>query len=211
MIVQVFGVAAGLLSCVDAVPYVRDVLRGSTRPHRGTWCIWSVLSIAAFGYQLAGGAGWSLLMLGVQAASVTTVFALSIRYGVGGPGRFDLALGAVAAVGIVGWFVLSQPVVAAVCVVVADLAGVLLMLPKVWRDPRSETSLSFLLSGAAGLLGAAAVGSWQFGLLLYPAYFGGVNTAIGILIALRRRAVPAVDVVHLERVPQLAGSTTGGC
>ena len=173
----VFGILAGTISCVDAVPYIRGILRGSTRPHRGTWCIWSVLGVTAFVSQAADGAGWSLLMLGIQSASVTVVFVLSISRGVGGLDLGNFALLAVAAVGVVGWLASSRPVLATVCVVVADLAGELLMLPKTWRDPRSETASSFLLAGAAGGLGAAAVGSLQPDLLLYPVYYGAVNAA----------------------------------
>ena len=32
----VFGVLAGVVGVVDTVPYVRDIVRGTTRPHRGT-------------------------------------------------------------------------------------------------------------------------------------------------------------------------------
>ncbi len=42
-LVPVFGVLAGLLGVLDTIPYVRDMFRGTTRPHRGTWLIWSVL------------------------------------------------------------------------------------------------------------------------------------------------------------------------
>jgi hypothetical protein len=35
----VFGILAGILSVLDAVPYARDVLRRTTRPQRATWFI----------------------------------------------------------------------------------------------------------------------------------------------------------------------------
>lgn len=38
------GIAAAVLSLVDPVPYIRDILRGMARPHRGTWLIWTALS-----------------------------------------------------------------------------------------------------------------------------------------------------------------------
>jgi hypothetical protein len=39
------GLLAGVVGIADTIPYVRDTVRGSTRPHRGTWLIWSVLAI----------------------------------------------------------------------------------------------------------------------------------------------------------------------
>ena len=40
VVVPILGVLAGVASVVNTVPYIRDVLRGTTRPHRGTWLIW---------------------------------------------------------------------------------------------------------------------------------------------------------------------------
>jgi hypothetical protein len=197
----VLGIAAGLCSCVDELPYIRDVLRGRTRPHRGTWGIWALLAITAFASQLAAGAGWSLLMLGAQAVSVTAVFALSIPRGVGGLGYADAALGAAALCGIVGWLASSQPVVATVCVVGADLAAFALMVPKAWRDPHSETAGTFVLAGLSGTLAAAAVGEPRPDLLLYPLYFSVINTAAALVISLRQLAVPGVTTG--PRMPRL--------
>ena len=44
----VLGVLAGVIGVADTVPYVRDIVRGTTRPHRGTWLIWSVLAVVVF-------------------------------------------------------------------------------------------------------------------------------------------------------------------
>src|SRR5881394_2839760 len=52
----VFGVLAGVVGVVDTIPYVRDIVRGSTRPHRGTWFIWGVLAIVECVSHGAGGA-----------------------------------------------------------------------------------------------------------------------------------------------------------
>jgi hypothetical protein len=42
---QVLGVLAGGIGIADPIPYVRDTLRGPTRPHRGAWLIWGVLAV----------------------------------------------------------------------------------------------------------------------------------------------------------------------
>jgi len=181
------GVLAGLVSILDPIPYIRDVRRGLTRPHRGTWLIWSFLGVTAFWANLADGAAWSLAMIGVQALTMSAVFALSLRYGVGGVSRFELALIALAGLGVVGWALSSQAVIATVFVVVADLIGVAMMLPKTWRDPGSETLSTFVLASLAGVLSAFAVGALHPGLLLYPIYFACANGVVAGLIVVRRR------------------------
>ncbi len=183
------GIAAAVLSLIDPVPYIRDILRGTTRPHRGTWLVWSALGATAFVSQLADGATWSLAMVGVQTVSITLVLVLSIRRGTGGVGMYDLTLMSAAGLGIVGWMLSDDPAVATAFVVMADLIAVVLMLPKTWRDPWSETPSSYALAGASGVLSAAAVGALDASLVLYPAYFAVANGATAAFIVGRRRTL----------------------
>ena len=81
------GVLAGVVGVADVVPYVRDTARRSTRPHRGTWLIWSVLAIVVCVSQRADGASWSLIMSCTQAVLISLVFVLAIKLGVGGLSR----------------------------------------------------------------------------------------------------------------------------
>jgi hypothetical protein len=183
------GVLAGLVGVADTVPYIRDTLRGVTRPHRGTWLIWGVLAIVVCLSQHADGASWSLIMAGSQAVLTAIVFVLAIRRGEGGVSRLDALMIAVAAGGLSGWILAGEPLVATVCVVAADSIGVALMVPKTYRDPDSETLVTFALASLAGVLAAAAVASLDTSLLLYPAYYCLANGAIALLIVRRRAAM----------------------
>jgi hypothetical protein len=183
------GVLAGLLGVFDTFPYIRDTLRGATRPHRGTWLIWSVLGIVVCLSQRADGASWSLVMAAVQALATALTFVLAIRRGEGGVSRVDALMIAVAAGGVSGWILADEPLVATACVVGADLIGVALMVPKTCRDPDSETLITFALASVAGMLAAAAVGAPDASLLLYPAYYCLANGFIALLIVSRRAAV----------------------
>jgi hypothetical protein len=46
-LLPVLGLAAALVAVADTIPYLRDILRGTTRPHRGTWLIWSLVAAGA--------------------------------------------------------------------------------------------------------------------------------------------------------------------
>ena len=184
----VLGIAAALVGIADTIPYVRDTLRGSTRPHRGTWLVWSVLAVVVCFSQEADGASWSLPMAVTQAVLITLIFALSLGRGVGGAGAADGVMLAIAAAGLAGWLVVGTPLVATACVVVADVIAVAMMVPKTYRDPYSETLSTFALAGLSGALAVGAVGSLDVSLLLYPAYFCLVNAGLALLIRQRRAA-----------------------
>ena len=188
-IAPVLGVLAVLVGIADTIPYVRDTARGATRPHRGTWLIWSVLAIVVCLSQRADGASWSLLMVAAQAILTSFVFLLAIRRGEGGISASDQLMIAIAGGGVIGWMIADEPVFATVCVVGADLIAAALMVPKTYRDPDSETLATFALASLGGLLAVGAVGALDVSLLIYPIYFGLVNGAIAILIHHRRGIV----------------------
>jgi hypothetical protein len=189
-VAPVLGMLAGLAAVVNTIPYIRDIVRGTTRPHRGTWFVWAVLAIVVYGSQRADGASWSLIMAGAQAMLRTLVFVLAVRRGEGGLSATDAAFTAMAAVGVIGWLVADEPIVATASVVAADLVAAAMMAPKTYRDPGSETLVSFALASVGGALAAGAVGTASLALLMYPIYFCVVNAAIALLI-FRRRAVLA--------------------
>jgi hypothetical protein len=178
----ILGVLGGLVGIACTVPYVRDTMGGTTRPHRGTWLIWGVLAVVACASQRADGASWSLVLTASQAILTAVVFALAIRYGVGGLSAFELSLIVVAGAGVAGWLIADDPVVAVVCVIVADLSAAAMMTPKAYRDPHSETLAMFGLASVAGLLAAGAVGAADVSLLLYPGYYCVVNGSMALLI-----------------------------
>ena len=193
----ILGTLAALLQIISCVPYVRDILRGTTRPHRGTWIIWCALALIVLASQWADGGRWSLLLVVAQFAGCAVILALTVPRGVGGASRTDLALLAVAAAGLVGWYLADDPTIATACVVLADSIAVIMMLPKTYADPYSETLSAYVLSTVSVLLAAAAVGSLNAGLLLYPAYLIAADSMLIVVIALRRRKLaPAIGQRH---------------
>jgi hypothetical protein len=182
-----FGSLAGLTSALQAAPYIRDVIRRRTRPHRGTWLIWSLLSVLVLSSQIADGAGWSIIMVATDTCSTSVIFLLSVTRGEGGLSRPDLMVTTIAGVGLAAWAVSSTPLVATIFVVFADTLAVGLMLPKTWRDPTSETLALYALASISGVLSALAVGAIDLPLLLFPVYFALANAFLAAVIACRRR------------------------
>jgi hypothetical protein len=142
--------------------------------------------------QRADGGRWSLLVVVAQLVGGVVILVLAAERGVGGTSRLDLGLAAIAAAGLVGWAVAGDPTIATVCVVVADCTAVVMMLPKTYRRPYSETLSSFVLSALSGVFAMAAVGSLNVGLLLYPAYFVIADTTVIAVIRYRRNRVAAL-------------------
>jgi hypothetical protein len=186
VLVAVLG--AGL-SITGTCLYLRDIRRGRTTPHRGSWLVWTVIGVVAALSHGADGGRWSLLVLTGQALASLVVLGAAVRHGVGWLTPANLLMLAVAAFGVLGWLMLTDPTAATVCAAVADGAGLVAILPKAWADPTSETTATYALAGLTGLLAALAVQAWDRDLLLFPIYFCVGNTATAAFIFLRRRTL----------------------
>ena len=184
-----FGIASGILQMFAIAPYLRDVLAGTTRPHRGTWTIWTVLSLTVLASQWADGGSWSLIVVAAQALCCALTLALSLGRGVGGTTRIELLLLGVAALGVAAWWQADDPTLATCAVIAADLVGVALMLPKTFRDPDSETASTFVIGVCAAFLGLLATGLDRPSLMLYPIFLVVADSALVGLILLRRRTL----------------------
>jgi hypothetical protein len=191
------------LSLVGTALYLRDIRRGTTTPHRGSWLVWGVIAVIAAAAHEADGGHWGLVVLVVQALTTLAVLAVAARCGVGGITAGNALMLAVAGAGVLGWITLEDPTAAAACAAIADGAGLAAIVPKIWADPHSETMSTYALAGASGLLTVAAVASADPALLLFPVYFCLANTATAQLIALRRRRVssPAGLCAVDQRLP----------
>jgi hypothetical protein len=184
---QIAGYISGLLSVISYFPYIRDILKLTTKPERASWLIWSFLGSIAFFSQLAKGASDSLWLTGVQTFGVLIVFLLSIKFGYGGLRKLDIFSLIGAGFGLILWYLTNEPATALFIVIAIDAIGGFLTAIKSYREPESETLITWVLSGIAGVFAAIAVGSIDFILLSYPIYIFLINFAVVLAIILGRR------------------------
>lgn len=184
---QIFGIIAGLLAVICHIPYLIDIFKGTTKPERASWLIWSVLGTVAFFSQLAKGATDSLWLNGLDTLGSTVTFILAIKFGMGGLAKRDIASIIFAIGGMALWFVTKEPMVALIIVVLVDFAGSILTIIKAYETPETETLSTWIILFFSGMLAAVSVGELNFSLLLYPMYIGLINGATGVAILLGRR------------------------
>jgi len=184
---EIFGYVSGLLFVFSAIPYIRSILKGKTKPQRITWLIWTVLVFIAFFSQLAKGATWSLLLTAGDAITIVVVFIFSIKYGVGGFGKIDIISLAGAGLSLILWYFTNEPAVALFLIILIDIIGSNLTILKAWKNPETENWVGWAMCGVGGLFGILSVGSFNFILLAYPLYICLMNSLIALIIITRKR------------------------
>jgi len=177
-VAELFAILSAVIVLIGAPFYAVDIFKGRTKPERTTWFIWSVLGVIAFVSQRALHAHWSLVYAGIDALGSLIVFGLSLKYGVGGWTVLDRFALIIALIGVVIAVLAHAPIVAILGVMLADGAGAVLTIRKTYRQPSSETAITWFGVGTSALLGALSVHSFRPSLLIYPLYVAIVAYAV---------------------------------
>lgn len=183
----IFGILSGIFSAISYPPYIIAIFKGTAKPERASWLIWSVLTAMGFFTQLAVGATHSLWLPGIQGIGVIIVFLLSIRYGFGGLLKRDVVTLIAAAVTLLIWYFTNNAVMAVYLTVLIDAMGAWLTVVKAYEHPKSETLITWALSGIGGFFGLLAVGVYDLPILAYPFYIFICNFAVVVAILLGRK------------------------
>jgi len=186
-ITTIFVSISAILVFAAMPPYIIDVIKGKTTPERMTWFILSLLGVIVFISQAEAGASWSLVFSGLDTLGSITVLGLSFWHGAGGATKLDFLALCIAAIGVVVSFIAKDPFAALVGVIVADFSGMVLTIIKVWKDPKSETTVSWLLFATAGVFGLLTISEWTFGVFIYPLYLVVINYSIPVIQLIRSR------------------------
>jgi hypothetical protein len=117
------------------------------------------------------------------------LLSLSLRNkgGYGDVTGFNIFCLGLALLSIVLWKTVDSPLLALVCVLIADGIGALLILVKAYRHPNTETLSIWAVGSFATFLNILAVGSTQLSILAAPIQVFLFNVAIAAAILLGRR------------------------
>ncbi len=182
-----FGIASGVLSTFAYIPYIIDTIAGRTRPQRASWLIWSVLGSIAFLSQIYEGASTSLWFAGVQITGTIVVLLLSIRVGKGAYlSRTDCIILAAATLGLVLWYFTESAAYALAITITISLLGGIATVLKAYRDPDSETLITWAVSLLASICAILSVGTINLIILAYPLYLFTLYLAFVVAIILGR-------------------------
>lgn len=186
-LLQLFGALSVVLFLVGTIPYIIDILRGNTKPHRMAMFIFVLLSAIAFTGQLLEGAEESLWFAGVLLLNQIILFILSFKYGMGGFTRRDKISLALTILIVVVWYLTDSVALALVLTVTVNTIGKFLVMSKVYEHPYTELLYSWIVSTFASIFAVLAVGELDWLLLLVPAQNAITVGIIAGIIILRRK------------------------
>jgi hypothetical protein len=187
---EFFSAAAIALTLAAFYPYIRDILRGSVRPHVFSWVIWALTTGVVFCAQLQeqGGAGaWAI---GVSAAITTFIAGLAFAKRADiSISRLDWLFFACALLSLPLWYFTADPLGAVVLLTAVDLLGFGPTLRKAWQQPHAESPQFFALFLLRNVLVVLALERYVLTTWLFPVAVALACALVIAFILLRRRHV----------------------
>lgn len=186
---NILGVLTIVLTFVGYAPYIRDVLKGKTRPHAFSWLIWCITTLIIYALQVQAGAGsgaWATLSVGIL---IFFVFALSLKNGKADIRKIDVVFLLLAFVALGLWLIIHQPVLSIILLTTIDLLGFAPTLRKAWGDPHSETLSMYAITTVRHGLSIFALRELNIITSLFPVSWVIVNGLFVIILIARRRKI----------------------
>ena len=185
----ILGILAVVIGLVSYIPYYRDVLRGTTKPHPFSWFAFSLLMGITFFAQVLTGAGPGAWVTGISAVAVLGIALLSVWEGYREITTFDWVCFAGAILGIILWRATNDPLAAVIIVTVTDLIAFAPTYRKGYMKPGEETASLFALAATKYLISLFALSTLNLTTALFPVSLVISNALFVALLVLRRRSL----------------------
>lgn len=180
-------VIATFLTLVSAIPYIRDIVRGKSRPNIVSWTTWSLLTGIATAAEISAHEYVAAIFTGAGTFETALIVLLGLKYGFVKYARFDIVCQLSAIVGIILWQAFDSPAIAVIGSVLIDLLGGLPTFKHAWQKPHEETWQTFALGSIGGVFVILALTRYNWVSLSYAAYLVAVNGLLAAEIVYRRK------------------------
>jgi hypothetical protein len=167
--------------------YLRDTLRGTTKPNRVTWLLWAVAPLLASAVEFRGGVGLRVLPTFMIGFMPLLVFIGSFHNpaSVWQIRRLDFACGAMSVVGTIAWLCTQNGLVAIFAAIAADFVAGIPTMMKSWSHPETETVTSYIGAVINVAILLLTIKHWTFEVAAFPAFILCIGAIQVVFIGLR--------------------------
>ena len=185
---NILGIVATILVFLCYIPYIRDIVRGKTKPHVYSWFLWGFVTLIAFALQLSDNAGSGAFVTLAVAIMCFVVIIFGFIY----KSKVKIVksdtiflIFAIISLGL--WLIAKQPVLSVILTVIIDLLGFAPTIRKSWNNPFSETLTFYYLNSVRFGLAIIALQKYSLLTALYPTAWLLANALFALMLIIRRK------------------------
>ncbi len=169
------------------VVYSLAILRGDAKPHRTTRFVVLLIELLTVATLYAQGNTTAIYLSGIYTICSLVLFALSIKYGMGGWEKADILCLCIAVLGIVFWKLTNNPFLGLCFSILADFAGCVPAFIKTYKHPETEVWTFYGIGLLAIVINMLAIEYWTISEVIYPVYIALINIIMIYFILGRKK------------------------
>jgi hypothetical protein len=195
-----------VIGAIGTSIYLRDTLRGTTKPNRVTWLLWAIAPLLASAVEFHDGIGLRALPTFTIGFMPLLVFAGSFHNpaSVWQIRRLDYACGLMSVVGTIVWLFTQDGVVAIAAALAADFTAGIPTMMKSWTHPETETVTSYIGAVINTAILLLTVKHWTFEVAAFPAFILCIGSIQVVVVGLR----PGPRLAQARERRALAGTAS---
>ena len=183
---NIFLVISLILTLGSVFPYIRDILKGSTKPNIVSWATWTLLTAVATIAEISAHEYRTAIFTSFAVIETLTIVLLGFKYGYAKYSKFDAVCQFASLSGFFFWWLFNTPAAAVIASVSIDFIGALPTVRHSYLKPGEETWSTFALAGLGGVFVLFALNSYTWTSLTYPIYIVIINFVFTGVIICRR-------------------------
>ena len=183
----ILGTIAVLMVFIGYIPYLKDSIKGKTKPHMFSWLVGMTISFIAFGLQMQDGAGPGAFVTLSAAIISAVILVLAIKNEDKDITKIDFVALLLSGGTLAFWLIAKDPVISTIFVILAETLSFLPTVRKSWSDPYSETISSYIINSIRFTIALVALHNYSFVSIGYPVTWLFLNGAFSLVLIHRRK------------------------
>jgi hypothetical protein len=171
--------------------YIKETLKGNTKPNKVTWLMWSVAPLIATFAALSDGVRLAVLPVFIAGFGPLLVFAASFinKDSYWKLRKLDYVCGICSILALILWAITKEPVIAIIFSIVSDGLAAVPTAIKAWFYPETEDVSPYTTGLFCVITSFAAIKQWNFSSYAFPVYLVIVNCFL-IFFITRKKLFP---------------------
>ena len=160
-----------LINLVGLFWYIKDVIKGGTKPNLVSWFIWSLAPFIGVFFQLKAGAGFSILPVFMAGFTSLVVIIVSVlkKNGYWKINTFDVICGIISLFALTLYIMTHNLGVSIFFAIFSDALAYIPTIRKSWNFPETETGLMYTTGIVSNIIGLLTIKIW-----IFPIYSFGI-------------------------------------
>ncbi len=193
---SVLSTVAIAMMIIGYIPYLRDTIKGTTKPHVFSWVIGMVISFIAFGLQIQEKSGpASFVTLSAAIISSVIVF-YAFKNKDKDITKWDYICLLLSAASLVAWLIVKQPVLSMIFVILTETISFIPTIRKSWKKPYTETLSSYATNFFRFIVALLALNKYTFVAIGYPLTWLLLNGGFATLLIYRRKRLASSGLTN---------------